>query len=71
MGTNDKTEHLTQKEAADLRALLATRSAAKATGWICPKCGRSVSPREQVCPACEAGKNVRINIRPSGIPDVH
>ena len=26
------------------------------TGWICPKCGRAVSPKYKVCPYCSTSQ---------------
>lgn len=31
------------------------------TGWICPRCGRSVSPKFSTCPYCNGQANEGIN----------
>lgn len=33
------------------------------TGWICPKCGTSVSPKAMFCPIC-GGKRTNENLSP-------
>lgn len=38
-------------------------NAPKMTGWICPVCGRGLSPYTSVCPCKEIGKGCEVTCR--------